>query len=141
MSNEINETKETVEKRLKKRNIKRAKVLGAYSEEEDRQLLNLFSQYSNKINKWRMFDMLIIWTQRVLDKDPLTEDEKLKINSLQDDPPYYKKWAKITEELSKDKKFRRTELQIKNYWNGKARSQGRSMERIRSKMRVDYIYK
>ncbi|CAG8519182.1 6442_t:CDS:2 [Funneliformis caledonium] len=111
MSNEINETKETVEKRLKKRNIKRAKVLGAYSEEEDRQLLNLFSQYSNKINKWRMFgdklkrnhksvrERYVNHLDPTIDKDPLTEDEKLKINSLQDDPSYYKKWAKIAEEF------------------------------------------
>ncbi|CAI2166904.1 12160_t:CDS:2 [Funneliformis geosporum] len=148
-----NQTTNTIGKSLKKHNIKRAKVLGAYSEEEDRQLINLYNQHSDKVNKWRIFGDLLKRNHKsvreryvnhldpTIDKDQLTEGEKLKINSLQADPSYYKKWAKIAEELSINQKLRRTELQVKNYWNGKTRSQGRSMERIRSKMRVDYIYK
>ncbi len=69
----------------------------------------------------------------------LTEEEKLKVDTLQADQTYYKKWQKIAEEISKDKEYRRTELQVKNYWNSKTRSQDRSSERIRAKMGLRYI--
>jgi hypothetical protein len=55
-----------------------------------------------------------------------------------------KKWADIAKKLSEERKEgRRTELQVKNYWNSKSRTKSRnkekSYERINKLMKIQNI--
>ncbi|CAI2171010.1 14159_t:CDS:10 [Funneliformis geosporum] len=127
---------------------------GVYSVEEDLQLVTLYKEHADKTNRWKIIGEILkrnhksVRERYVNHLDPtinkskeLTDEEKAKIDSLlnQNDQSYYKKWAKIAEEISLDKTSRRTELQVKNYWNSKIRSQERSLERIRAKMSLETI--
>jgi hypothetical protein len=87
----------------------------------------------------------------IVDKSELTVDEKREIDDLQTNPCYHKnyhnKWPEIAKKLSLNRKQgRRTELQIKNYWNSKDRAQKRknkneekSYKRISSIMNIKNI--
>lgn len=87
----------------------------------------------------------------IVDKSDLTADEKREIDDLQTNPCYNKKyrnkWPEIAKKLSLNRKQgRRTELQIKNYWNSKERTQKRknknkerSYERISNIMNIKNI--
>ncbi|CAG8557866.1 18854_t:CDS:2 [Rhizophagus irregularis] len=92
---------------------------GPYTNEEDAQLIELYEQHSDKVDKWKII---------AVDKSDLTADEKREIDDLQTNPCYNKKyrnkWPEIAKKLSLNRKQgRRTELQIKNYWNSKERTQ------------------
>ena len=81
----------------------------------------------------------------------MTIEEKCEIDVLQINPrynnKYHKKWPEIAKKLSLNRKQgRRTELQVKNYWNSKDRSQKRknnneerSYERISNIMNIKHI--
>ncbi|CAG8633054.1 10485_t:CDS:10, partial [Funneliformis mosseae] len=126
---------------------------GLYSAEEDHQLIELYQEFADKTNRWKIIGGILkrnhksVRERYVNHLDPtinkskeLTDEEKAKIESLlSNDQSYYKKWSKIAEEISIDKTSRRTELQVKNYWNSKLRSQERSLERIRVKMSLEAI--
>ncbi|EXX62290.1 hypothetical protein RirG_163140 [Rhizophagus irregularis DAOM 197198w] len=156
---------------------------GPYTNEEDAQLIELYEQHSDKVDKWKIIaDMSIIWIKLVcillsqttylnyflitrkhytntqtrfvnaiVDKSDLTADEKREIDDLQTNPCYNKKyrnkWPEIAKKLSLNRKQgRRTELQIKNYWNSKERTQKRknknkerSYERISNIMNIKNI--
>ncbi|PKK65953.1 hypothetical protein RhiirC2_715199 [Rhizophagus irregularis] len=115
---------------------------GPYTNEEDAQLIELYEQHSDKVDKWKII---------AVDKSDLTADEKREIDDLQTNPCYNKKyrnkWPEIAKKLSLNRKQgRRTELQIKNYWNSKERTQKRknknkerSYERISNIMNIKNI--
>ncbi|GBB95737.1 hypothetical protein RclHR1_02600006 [Rhizophagus clarus] len=130
---------------------------------EEAQLIKLYNQYSDRTDKWKIIAAKLNRTHQsvrgqyvnhldeTIDKSELTKEEKLKIDDLQTNPrhhnKYYKKWSEIAKKLSENRKQgRRTELQVKNYWNSKERSQKRkskseekSYERISKIMNINYI--
>ncbi|UZO28760.1 uncharacterized protein OCT59_022272 [Rhizophagus irregularis] len=146
---------------------------GAYTKEEDNRILELYEIYSTENNKWKLIAselkrghksvreryvnhldptsaskekyryMLHRETiYNIVDKSDLTIQEKHKIDRLQS--IYMKKWAELAKALSNNRKDgRRTELQVKNYWNSKHRTNNRnknkSYERISDQMRLKKI--
>ncbi|CAB4381400.1 unnamed protein product [Rhizophagus irregularis] len=109
---------------------------------EEAQLIELYNQYSDRTDKWKIIAAKLNRTHQSvrgqyvnhldesIDKSELTYEEKCKIDDLQTNPcynnKYYKKWSEIAKKLSENRKQgRRTELQVKNYWNSKERSQKR----------------
>ncbi|GBB83329.1 hypothetical protein RclHR1_10060002 [Rhizophagus clarus] len=127
---------------------------GSYTDVENEQIIGLYEEYSNEPNKWKLIatrlgrnhksvrERYVNHLDPFIDKSDLTTEEKLKIDELQ--KIYLKKWADIAKELSKNRKGgRRTELQVKNYWNSKHRTNNRhkekSFERISSRMNIKAI--
>lgn len=87
---------------------------------------------------------LIIYNFHLVDRSDFTNEEKNEINNLQNNPEYFRKWAEIAKRISVNRKQgRRTELQVKNYWNSKDRTQKRknkrSYERIHNIMNINHI--
>ncbi|RGB32144.1 hypothetical protein C1646_231897 [Rhizophagus diaphanus] len=136
---------------------------GPYTNEEDAQLIELYKQHSDKVDKWKIIagnlnrnyksvrERYVNHLDQTIDKSDLTADEKREIDDLQTNPCYNKKyrnkWPEIAKKLSLNRKQgRRTELQIKNYWNSKERAQKRknknkerSYERISNIMNIKNI--
>ncbi|CAB4380354.1 unnamed protein product [Rhizophagus irregularis] len=136
---------------------------GPYTNEEDAQLIELYEQHSDKVDKWKIIagnlnrnyksirERYVNHLDQTIDKSDLTADEKREIDDLQTNPCYNKKyrnkWPEIAKKLSLNRKQgRRTELQIKNYWNSKERTQKRknknkerSYERISNIMNIKNI--
>ncbi|CAB4438954.1 unnamed protein product [Rhizophagus irregularis] len=136
---------------------------GPYTNEEDAQLIELYEQHSDKVDKWKIIagnlnrnyksvrERYVNHLDQTIDKSDLTADEKREIDDLQTNPCYNKKyrnkWPEIAKKLSLNRKQgRRTELQIKNYWNSKERAQKRknknkerSYERISNIMNIKNI--
>ncbi|GBC06430.1 hypothetical protein RclHR1_06820009 [Rhizophagus clarus] len=138
-------------------------IRGSYSEQEDIQLKKLYKQHSDRPDKWKIIaselnrnyksvrERYVNHLDQTIDKSELTVEEKREIDDLQTNPCYLKeyrnKWPEIAKKLSLNRKEgRRTELQIKNYWNSKDRAQKRknqnkerSYERISSRMNIKNI--
>ncbi|CAB4419206.1 unnamed protein product [Rhizophagus irregularis] len=127
---------------------------GAYTKEEDNRILELYEMYSTENTKWKLIaseiqrghksvrERYVNHLDPTIDKSDLTIQEKHKIDGLQS--IYMKKWADIAKVLSDNRKEgRRTELQVKNYWNSKHRTNNRnknkSYERISDQMRLKKI--
>ncbi|CAB4394820.1 unnamed protein product [Rhizophagus irregularis] len=127
---------------------------GAYTKEEDNRILELYELHSTENNKWKLIaselkrghksvrERYVNHLDPTIDKSDLTIQEKHKIDRLQS--IYMKKWADIAKALSNNRKDgRRTELQVKNYWNSKHRTNNRnknkSYERISDQMRLKKI--
>ncbi|CAB4486147.1 unnamed protein product [Rhizophagus irregularis] len=127
---------------------------GAYTKEEDNRILELYEIYSTENNKWKLIaselkrghksvrERYVNHLDPTIDKSDLTIQEKHKIDRLQS--IYMKKWAELAKALSNNRKDgRRTELQVKNYWNSKHRTNNRnknkSYERISDQMRLKKI--
>ena len=96
-------------------------------------------------------NIIFISFDATVDKAQLRLEEKCKVDNLQTNPCYHNKyrnkWPEIAKKLSLNRKQgRRTELQVKNYWNSKVRTQKRrnkneqrSFERISKIMDIKYI--
>ncbi|RIA87177.1 hypothetical protein C1645_828157 [Glomus cerebriforme] len=132
------------------------KSFGVYTEEDDALLIELYKQYFGEMNKWKVIaaklsrnhksarERYVNHLDPTIDHSDLTIKEKHEIDELQTNPKYFKKWAEIAKKISVNREQgRRTELQVKNYWNSKFRSQRRSKkksyERIHNIMKIDYI--
>ncbi|CAB5386151.1 unnamed protein product [Rhizophagus irregularis] len=129
---------------------------GPYTNEEDAQLIELYEQHSDKVDKWKIIagnlnrnyksirERYVNHLDQTIDKSDLTADEKREIDDLQTNPCYNKKyrnkWPEIAKKLSLNRKQgRRTELQIKNYWNSKERTQRKNKNKERSYERISNI--
>ncbi|POG59832.1 hypothetical protein GLOIN_2v1884734 [Rhizophagus irregularis DAOM 181602=DAOM 197198] len=129
---------------------------GSYTNEEDALIIKLYDQYMGETNKWKIIAVKLYRGHKsireryvnhldpTIDRSDFTNEEKNEINNLQNNPEYFRKWAEIAKRISVNRKQgRRTELQVKNYWNSKDRTQKRknkrSYERIHNIMNINHI--